>query len=140
MEKIKQAIIKSAKSLFNSLPLIFGTVALVSLLYSLVPKEFYISFLSGKNQIIAMFLASIIGSISAGNAITSYIIGGELLKQGVSLVVVTAFLVAWVTVGFVQLPAESAILGKKFAIWRNITAFLLSLIVALITIILMSVV
>ena len=71
---------------------------------------------------------------------TSYVLGGELFKQGVSLVAVTAFLVAWVTVGLVQLPAESMILGKRFAITRNITAFILSIIVAIITVSVVSLV
>ena len=59
-----------------------------------------------------------------------------MLQQGVSLAAVTAFLVAWVTVGMIQLPAESMILGKKFAILRNVSAFFLSLIVAFITVLL----
>ena len=71
-----------------------------------------------------------IGSILAGNPVTSYIIGGELLTQGVSLAAVTAFLVAWVTVGLVQLPAESILLGKRFAITRNITSFVFAIIAA----------
>ena len=73
------------------------------------------------------------GSILAGNPITSYIIGGELLAQGISMTAVTAFLVAWVTVGMVQLPAESILLGKRFAVTRNIAAFVFSVIVAILT-------
>ena len=79
------------------------------------------------------FIGSALGSILAGHPITSYIIGGELLEQGISLIAVTAFLVTWVTVGLVQLPVESALLGKKFAITRNITAFLFAILVAIIT-------
>jgi hypothetical protein len=70
----------------------------------------------------------------------SYIIGGELLKQGISLIAVTAFIVAWVTVGFIQLPAESMILGKKFAFVRNILSFIFAIIVALITVVILGVV
>jgi len=45
--------------------------------------------------------------------------------------------VAWVTVGVIQLPVESATLGKKFALSRNITAFVLSVMVAVITILIL---
>ena len=79
------------------------------------------------------------GSVLAGNPVTSYVLGGELLTQGVNLVAVTAFLVAWVTVGFVQLPAESMMLGKKFAISRNILSFIFSIIVAIITVFLVGI-
>jgi len=81
-----------------------------------------------------------IGSISAGTPIVSYILGGEMLKQGISLIAVTAFLVTWVTVGFIQIPAESIILGKRFAIWRNLSAFVLSIIVAFATVLILNLV
>jgi len=92
------------------------------------------------NIIFDSFIGSIIGSISAGTPIISYILGGEMLKQGISLIAVTAFLVAWVTVGFIQIPAESIILGKRFAILRNISAFVLSIIVAFATVLILNLV
>ncbi|MCD4704284.1 MAG: hypothetical protein K8R64_08360, partial [Methanosarcinaceae archaeon] len=69
-----------------------------------------------------------------GHPITSYILGGEFLAQGVDLLVVTAFLIAWVTVGIVQIPVEAAVFGKRFAILRNVSAFMLSMIAAIITV------
>ncbi|MEA3430892.1 MAG: hypothetical protein U9R08_06460 [Nanoarchaeota archaeon] len=134
---MKKAIKQTWKSIKMSLPLIFGTLLLVSLITVLVPPDFYLSIFKG-NTFLDPLIGSIIGSISAGNPITSYVLGGELLIQGISLLAVTAFLVAWVTVGMVQLPAESALLGKKFAIVRNITAFLLAILTAIITIYLMG--
>ncbi|MEE8596786.1 MAG: hypothetical protein V3T09_03135 [bacterium] len=120
------------------LPLILGVLLLVSLIPVLIPKSFYLRFFQ-KNPILDSVTGSIIGSISAGSPITSYILGGEFLKDGVSLTAVTAFIVAWVTVGIIQLPAESLILGKKFAIIRNATSFLFAIIVALITVFLLNV-
>ena len=137
-KKINKAVLKSAKALWKSLPLILGTILLISLISILTPKSFYTSVFS-KNIFLDSFIGSLIGSISAGNPVTSYIFGGEMLNQGVSLLAVTAFLVAWVTVGVIQLPAESAILGKKFALLRNITAFILSIVVAIITILILGV-
>jgi uncharacterized membrane protein YraQ (UPF0718 family) len=130
-KEISKSVLKAAKSLWNVLPLILGTILLVSLVINLIPKSFYLSVFEG-NFMINSVIGGLIGSISAGTPITSYIIGGELLESGISLIAVTAFLVAWVTVGIVQLPAESAILGKRFAFLRNITAFFLAIIIALI--------
>ena len=79
-------------------------------------------------------IGTLIGSISAGNPITSYIIGGELLNKGVSLFAVTAFIVAWVTVGIIQYPAEADMLGKRFAILRNVFSFMLAILVAIVTV------
>ncbi len=131
-ESSKQAVIKSVRALGKMLPLIFGTILLVSLISVLIPKTFYTKIFT--ESFLDPLLGSLIGSISTGTPVVSYIIGGELLKQGVGFLAVTAFLVAWITVGMVQLPAEIVILGKKFALIRNFSAFLLAIIVALITI------
>ncbi len=130
MKRAKQAIIKSGKSLINSLPMIFSVILLVGFLTASIPKSFYLTIFKG--GILDTFLATIVGSISAGNPITSYILAGEMMSAGISLIPVTSFIVAWVTVGLIQLPAESAILGKKFAIIRNISAFVLAILVALV--------
>ena len=132
-EKLKEALTKAAKGIYKSLPVLIGVILLISLANSLIPKSIYTSLFRG-NYFLDPFIGSLIGSILAGNPITSYVVGGELLKQGISLIAVTAFLVAWVTVGLVQLPAEAMLLGKKFAIIRNLTAFIFSIIVAIITI------
>jgi len=136
---MKQSVFKAAKGLWMAFPMIIGTILLISLISALVPKSFYTTVFT-KNYFFDSFIGSLIGSISAGNPITSYIFGGEILNQGVGLIAVTAFLVSWVTVGLIQLPAESAILGKKFAILRNITAFIFSIIVAIITVLILGVV
>jgi len=136
---MKESIIKATRSLGKSLPLILGTILLVSLLTTIIPKSFYINAFN-KNIVLDSFIGVIIGSISAGTPIISYILGGEMLKQGISLIAVTAFLVSWVTVGFIQIPAESVALGKKFAILRNLSAFVLSMIVAFTAILILSLV
>jgi len=134
---IKQSAQKAVKGLWMALPMILGTVLLISLISAIVPKSFYLTVFS-KNSFLDSLIGGLIGSISAGNPITSYIFGGEMLKQGVGLIAVTAFLVSWVTVGLIQLPAESAILGKKFAILRNVSAFIISVIVAIFTVLILG--
>lgn len=69
-----------------------------------------------------------------GQPATSYIIGGELLGKGVSLVAMTAFLISWVTVGSIQLPAEATMLGWRFALLRNLVSFAFSVLVALLSV------
>lgn len=70
---------------------------------------------------------------------TSYIIGGELLKNGVSLVAVLAFIVSWVTVGTVQLPAESLMLGRKFALLRNGISLIMAIAIAVLTVLILGI-
>ena len=132
-KEFKQSLIKSWRSIYNLLPVLIGVILLISLVNALIPKAYY-SKLFSKNIFLDSIIGSGLGSIMAGNPITSYILGGEFLKQGISLVAVTAFMVAWVTVGIVQLPAKSLMLGKKFAIMRNLLSFLFSIMVAIVTV------
>lgn len=136
-QKLGDSVKKAAKALGYSLPVLVGIILLVGLANTIIPKSFYLNLFS-KNIFFDSIIGSGIGSILAGNPITSYILGGELLIQGVSLIAVTAFLVAWVTVGLVQLPAEAILLGKKFAIMRNLVSFVFSIFVAIITVFLVG--
>ncbi len=131
------SFIKSAKSLGKMIPVWGGTILLLGLADATIPKSLYVK-LFNHSGFFSSLIGSIAGSISAGNPITSYILGGEMLKQGIGLVAVTAFLVSWVTVGIIQLPAEAVILGKKFAVLRNFSAFILSTIVAIITVLIFN--
>ena len=137
-KKIKQAGISTWNAFIKNILVLLGILILVSLSQTLIPKEAF-TWLFSKNMFLDSFIGSLLGSILAGNPITSYILGGEMLTQGISLMAIVAFIVAWVTVGIVQLPAEAMLLGKKFAISRNIISFFFAIIVALITTILVNV-
>lgn len=130
LRALAEAFEKAGRSLWGSTPVILGALLLLSLATSFIPSSAYSSVFSGI-PIIDAVIGSAIGSILAGNPATSYIIGGELVEAGVSTIAVTAFLIAWVTVGVIQLPAESILLGKNFAFSRNISAFLFSILVAI---------
>jgi uncharacterized membrane protein YraQ (UPF0718 family) len=127
------SIYKSFKSFSASLPVLIGVFLLLGLFRVNVSTQWISSIFRG-NFMRDVLIGSVFGSISVGNPITSYIIGAELLKEGVGLFAVTAFLVAWVTVGIIQLPAEAAILGKKFALKRNLISFILAILVSLATV------
>jgi uncharacterized membrane protein YraQ (UPF0718 family) len=86
-----------------------------------------------KDSILGPLLGASIGSIAAGHPMTSYIIAGELREAGLGVATIAAFVISWVTVGMVQLPAEIAALGKKFALVRNVLCFLSSIAIAYLT-------
>lgn len=130
---------KAVKSFSGSLPIIFGVVLLVGLFKTYMTEDIITSIFIGSPGW-DTFLGASIGSISAGNPLTSYIIGGGLLDENVSLFAVTAFIVAWVTVGVVQLPAEAKILGKRFALTRNALSFVLSILVSITVVLILKVV
>ena len=130
---------KTLKSFVTVIPILLGIILLLGLFRSFVSKEMITSIFTGK-WLPDTLTGSLIGSISAGNPVSSYIIGGELLKEGISLFAVTAFIVAWVTVGVLQFPLEAATLGARFALARNVISFVLSILVALATVLTLTVV
>ncbi|HLN19265.1 MAG TPA: hypothetical protein VK255_03805, partial [Patescibacteria group bacterium] len=73
-------------------------------------------------------------TISMGIPIAAYVVGGELLKKGVTLLAVTAFILSWSTVYLTLLPLEIATIGRKFALLRNSLNFVTSIIIAILTI------
>lgn len=129
----KQAVTKALRSFSRSAPTIIGVILLIGVFQSAVTPESITRFFSHGN-VINSLIGGIAGSILTGNPITSYVIGGELTSQGVSLVAVTAFLVSWTTVSFIQFPAEQKHFGLRFALARNLTSLVLTFIVAILTV------
>lgn len=129
-----QRLLKSAGktgcSLFTLLPVMLGALLLTGLIIPIIPGLFEEGF--GRHPMIDALTGAGIGSIASGQAVVSYLLGGELLSSGISLVGVTALVVAWVTVGIIHLPVEAVMLGRRFAICRNILSFLFALIIAFI--------
>jgi len=128
----------SARQFINLLPILIGVVLLIGLFNAFISKDFLVSIFSG-NMALDTFWGACFGSILAGNPINSYVIGGELLKYNISLFAVTALIVTWVTVGLVQLPAEIAALGKRFALLRNGLSFILSIPIAIATVLIVNI-
>jgi hypothetical protein len=132
-DHIKDSLRKTIKTFFNVLPIIVGMLLLTSLLVTVFPEQISAG-LFGNGDILDTLLGASIGSIAAGHPLASYLLGGELLGGGVSLIAVTALVVTWVTVGIVQLPAESLLLGTRFAVYRNIISFIAAISIAFLTV------
>jgi hypothetical protein len=112
---VRSSAYKTYRTFLQIIPQILGILLLISLALTVIPPEMYEAVFTG-NPVADPFAGAIIGSIAAGNPVTSYVIGGELLNFGVS-----------------QLPVEINILGGRFAITRNICGFFFAIIIAFLT-------
>ena len=121
------------KSFGTTFPILLGVILLLGLFRTIVSNQMLSAVFTGK-LLRDTVIGSLMGSISAGNPVTSYIIGGELVKENVSLIAITSFIVAWVTVGIIQLPAEAAILGRRFACTRNTLGFIFVILISIATV------
>lgn len=132
-----RALRSSAKQFANILPILISVVLCIGLFDAFVSEEALASIFSG-NVVLDTLWGACFGSILVGNPISSYVIGSALLNHNVSLFAVTALIITWVTVGLVQLPAEVASLGLRFALLRNILCLILAIPVAILTVILLN--
>ncbi|BDY11894.1 permease [Hydrogenimonas cancrithermarum] len=129
----KKALKQASMGLVSMMPMILAVIGLVGLFQAFVTEEMLASLFTG-DPVKDTFIGTVAGGIAVGQALISYILGGELLEQGISMYAVTAFILAWVTLGVVQLPAEAEVLGVRFTVYRNILAFVSTLLVSIATV------
>lgn len=129
---MKTAFTKTIQMIKVALPIIVGVLMLVNFINPLL-QRYYTQIFTG-NYFIDPLIGAIMGSLSFGIPIVSYVTGGELLKEGVSLLAVTAFILSWSLVGVIMLPLEISSLSRKFAFLRNSLNFITTIIIAILTV------
>ena len=128
-----KAFQKAVVGFLSLSPMIFAVIGLVGLFQAFITREMLKS-LFGGNPVTDTLTGTFAGAIAVGQPIISYILGGEMLEEGISMYAVTAFVLAWVTLGIVQLPVEAKVLGLRFTVQRNILAFFFTIIVSVMTV------
>jgi uncharacterized membrane protein YraQ (UPF0718 family) len=124
-----QQLKSAAAGFLYIMPLMLGVILLVGLFKVYVTPEKLTSLFGGSTAADTL-LATLAGGLSAGQPVISYVLGGEMLENGISLQAVTAFILSWVTLGVVQLPMEVQMLGLRFTAARNTLSFLFAIAIA----------
>lgn len=130
----KRALLNAFKTLYTIFPMLLAVIGLVGLFETYVTHEMLHSIFSS-SPLQDTFIGTFVGGISVGQPFLSYIIGGELLQEGISLYAVTAFILSFVTLGLIQLPLEYSLFGLRFTIVRNLLAFLSALLISWATVV-----
>lgn len=127
--RFKEALTKALYSLIAIMPMLLAVIGLVGLFDALITPQMLHDLFSGR-ALQDTLIGTFVGGISVGQPFLSYIIGGELLDEGISLYAVTAFILSFVTLGLVQLPLEAELFGGRFTLVRNLLGFLFALLIA----------
>ena len=131
-QKTRQSLLKAWRSLENILPEFLAVILFVGLmLAALQPEEITRIIVSGSGWV-AVLLASVVGAITLIPGFIAFPTAAMLLRGGAGYMQIAAFISSLMMVGVVTLPIESRYFGKKLAYARNITAFIFSIIIALI--------
>jgi hypothetical protein len=128
MQNIKKTFFQTLRSFKEMIPMLLGILLIVAMLKQSWTFDILNKYLS--NDFLSTILASFFWSISAWTTINSYIIADSFWKVDDYILVITAFLVSWVTVWVIQMPAEIYFFGKKFALTRNLISFIFSIIIS----------
>jgi uncharacterized membrane protein YraQ (UPF0718 family) len=138
-KNICEALRKTLKQFFSMVPVLAGIIFLMGPVQGILSENLVLAVFSGspfKDTILGAFM----GSLFAGNPINSYVIGQSLLELGAGFFGICALMMSWVGVGLVQLPAEIAALGYRFALVRNIAAFVIAILASILVVILAGVI
>ena len=130
---IKEAFNKSLKGFLSMLPMLLAILLLLGIFDVYITKDILLSFFIS-NNFVDTITGTLLGGVLTGNPMISYILGGELTDAGVSLYAVTAFILSWVTIGLVQLPAEVEVFGLRFTFYRTLFTFITTILVSLATV------
>jgi len=129
----KKAFRKGWLQLLKRLPLITAIFLLIGLFDVFIPKSIVVSVIGKGRGFLSILTSAIFGTIIAGPVSSAYPIGVLLLKKGATIAVTAVFLNAWVMVGFVTIPFEISVFGKRFTLTRNALAFLGTIIIGMLT-------
>lgn len=133
-----RSILQSIKSFGNILPMLAAVILTMGLFQTYITEDMLKSIFSG-NTLSDTLIGTLVGGVSAGNPVVSYILGGELLSSGISLYAVTAFILSWVSLGVIQLPLEWQLFGKRFTVVRNVLSFVGAIVVTFLTVVTLKV-
>ena len=123
--KTERALRSGFRALASLTPRLLGMVALVALALALLPPDL-LSELFQQNGVAGFALVSVVGSLVTMPAPVAFPLAGTLLKLGVSLPSLAAFITTLTMVGVVTAPLEAAHFGRRFTVMRQLLSFMLA--------------
>jgi len=127
--KSRQSLTVAWKSLVRLLPILVAIFALVGLFEVFIPQAWISARLGEASGWVSLLTGGLLGAVAMGPPVAAFPLAGSLLDGGAWPPAVAAFIVSWVSVGFVSIPFEAQIFGIRFAFLRNTLTFASALLV-----------
>ncbi|MCF0147771.1 MAG: permease [Clostridium sp.] len=128
-EKTKKAFVKAWKSIENILPQFLGIILVVGITLSIFTPEMISKIIGSDSGIGGVFLSAILGSIAMIPTFVAFSTGNMLLNSGAGISQVATLISTLTLIGIITIPLEAKYIGKRATIYRNILAFVFSIIV-----------
>ena len=129
----KKAFKKALINFISITPMMLAVIGLVGIMQVYLSPEILATFF-GYGSIADTLAGTVAGAVSMGQGMISYVVADGLMEQGVSHYALSAFILAWVTLGVVQLPAEASVFGVRFTFYRNVLTLISTIIIAYVTV------
>lgn len=131
-KKTLLALKKAWKAFENILPQFLSILVIIGIMLAILTPEQISKLLGSESGWYGVLLASLIGSITLIPGFVAFPLAAALLHSGAGTMQIAAFISTLMMVGIVTIPLEIKYFGKKATIIRNVSAFLFSLLVAVV--------
>ena len=131
-QKTKLALVKAWKAFENILPQILIVFLIIGFALAIFPPETIRRFLGAESGVFGILAAAIIGSVTLMPGFVAFPLAAALLKSGAGYMQLAAFISTLMMVGIITIPIERKTFGLKATITRNVSAFVYSLVVAVV--------
>lgn len=131
-QKTYMALKKSWMAFFNILPAFIAVILLVGIMLAFLSPEVISELIGESSGFPGVILASLVGSITLIPGFIAFPTASLLLGSGAGLTQIAAFISSLMMVGVMTMPVEIQYFGRKASLMRNITAYLFSLLAAVI--------
>lgn len=131
-EKTKMVLKKAWKSFENIMPQFLSIILLIGVMLAVLTPEQISMFLGKESGIMGVIMAAFIGAITLIPGFVAFPLASALLHNGAGITQIAAFVSTLMMVGIVTIPVEIQYFGKKVTIIRNLSAFVFSLVVAMV--------
>ena len=131
-QKTKDALMKAWKSFENILPQILTNFLVIGFVLAIFPPETIRKLLGSESGFLGILAAAVVGSITLMPGFVAFPLAAALLKSGAGYMQLAAFVSTLMMVGIITIPIERKTFGIKATIARNASAFVFSLVVAVV--------
>lgn len=130
-QKTEKALKKAWKSFEAMMPQLLAIIMIIGLTLSWLDPALISKIIGGESGVVGMIVAGLIGSVTLIPAFVAFSLASALLNNGAGVVQIATFVSTLMMVGIVTIPMEARTLGKKITTIRNVMAFGLSFVVAM---------
>ncbi|MFP4520570.1 MAG: hypothetical protein ACLFQK_00345 [Fibrobacterota bacterium] len=131
-QKTAAALKTAAHKFLNILPVFLTVMAGFSLVVTYIPQEFIQQNIGQGSGLRGVLSAMVLGSVSVMPGFAAFPLCAAFRLEGVPYYIIAAFSLSLMNIGIVTFPIEKKFIGTKAALFRNLAALPVCLLVVII--------